>query len=109
QMTLAQSIAGAGGLLREAYPSHVPIVRGTLTEPKVPTIDFNAVIHGQAPDVVLEPKDIVYVPHAPYRVITRYVDLILDTFARTVGVNEGARAISNNPAAATVNVPVGPL
>lgn len=109
QLTLAQSVAQAGGTLREAYPSHVAIVRGSLTQPKVAVVDFNAIMKGQAPDVLLEPQDIVYVPHSPYRVLNRYVDLILDTFARTIGVNEGARAVSDRVTPIGVNVPLGPL
>jgi len=109
QMTLAQSVAQAGGPLRDAYPSHVAIVRGSLTQPKVAVIDFTAIMKGQSPDVLLEPQDIVYVPHSPYRVLTRYVDLILDTFARTIGVNEGARAVSDRVTPIGVNVPLGPF
>jgi polysaccharide export outer membrane protein len=58
---------------------------------------------------MLAPQDIVYVPHQPYRVLTRYVNLILDTFARTVGVNEGARAASGEAGPVGVNLPLGSL
>jgi polysaccharide biosynthesis/export protein len=109
QLTLVQSVAQAGGTLRDAYPSHVAIVRGSLNQPRVAVVDFNAIIRGQAPDVVLEAQDIVYVPHSPYRVLNRYVDLILDTFVRTIGVNEGARAVSDRAIPVGVNVPLGGL
>ena len=109
QLTLVQSVAQAGGTLRDAYPTHVAIVRGSLSQPRVAVVDFNAIIRGQAPDVVLEAQDIVYVPHSPYRVLNRYVDLILDTFVRTIGVNEGARAVSDRAIPVGVNVPLGGL
>ncbi len=109
QLSLVQSVAQAGGTLRDAYPTHVAIVRGSLHEPKVAVVDFNAIVHGQAPDVTLEPQDIVYVPHSPYRVLNRYVDLILDTFVRTIGVNEGARAVCDRAIPVGVNVPLGGL
>lgn len=96
RITLAQAIAQAGGANRGAYLMNVAIVRGSLSEPKVAMVDFAAIQNGQAPDVVLEPQDIVYVPESNYRVVTKYVDLILDTFARTMGVNEGARAAGGN-------------
>ncbi len=108
RLTLVQTIASAGGTIKDAYLSHVAVVRGSLTEPKVAIVDYQAVARGQAPDVLLEPHDIVYVPFTPYRTLTRYVDMILDTFARTVGVNEGARAISGSVLPVGVNVPVGP-
>lgn len=109
QLSLVQSVAQAGGTLRDAYPTHVAIVRGSLHEPKVAVVDFNAIVRGLAPDVTLEPQDIVYVPHSPYRVLNRYVDLILDTFVRTIGVNEGARAVSDRAIPVGVNVPLGGL
>ncbi len=109
QMSLAQSVAQAGGTLRDAYPTHVAIVRGSLNQPQVAVVDFNAIMRGQAPDIMLQPQDIVYVPHSPYRVLTRYVDLILDTFVRTVGVNEGARAVSDRNVPVGINVPLGGL
>jgi polysaccharide biosynthesis/export protein len=110
QLTLLQSVALAGGTLqKEAYLSHVAIVRGSLTNPQVAVVDFNAIVRGQAPDLALEPQDIVYVPHSPYRVLNRYIDLILETFVRTVGVNEGARAVSDRAGTLGVTVPLGPL
>jgi protein involved in polysaccharide export with SLBB domain len=106
-LTLARAVADAGGTIKDAYLSHVAIIRGSLSSPQVAIVDLNAVLHGQAPDVSLQGEDIVYVPFTPYRVLTRYVDMILDTFVRTVGVNEGARAITRQAIPVGVNVPVG--
>lgn len=106
-LTLARAVADAGGTIKDAYLSHVTIVRGSLSQPQVAIVDLNAIMRGQAPDVVLNTDDIVYVPFTPYRVFTRYVDMILDTFVRTVGVNEGARAITRQAVPVGVNVPVG--
>jgi len=41
-------------------------------------------------------------------VLTRYVNLILDTFVRTVGVNEGAYAISSKSRPISVGVNLTP-
>lgn len=109
QTTLVRAVADAGGTIKDAYLSHVAIVRGSLSQPKVAIVDLRAIENGQQPDIQLQSDDIVYVPYTPYRVLTRYVDMILDTFVRTVGVNEGARAISRQAAPVGVNVPVGPL
>jgi polysaccharide export outer membrane protein len=109
QMTLVRALADAGGTIKDAYLSHVAIVRGSLSQPQVAVVDLQAIQHGNAPDVLLEPQDIVYVPYTPYRVLRRYVDMILDTFVRTIGVNEGARAITREATPVGVNVPVGPL
>jgi protein involved in polysaccharide export with SLBB domain len=109
QMTLSEAIAKAGGALhKESYISHVAIVRGSLSQPRIAVVDFQAIQRGEASDLVLEPQDIIYVPFTPYRVLTRYVDLILDTFARTVGVNEGTKAVSDRAATGLgISVPAG--
>jgi protein involved in polysaccharide export with SLBB domain len=106
EVTLVSAIAGAGGSIKNAYLSHVAIVRGSLTEPKIAIVNYWDIMKGKTPDVVLEPQDIVYVPYTPYRTLTRYLDLIVNTFVRTVGANEGARAVSNGATQVDVNVPI---
>ncbi|MDB6066365.1 MAG: Polysaccharide export protein [Pedosphaera sp.] len=106
-MTLASAIANCYGTAKEAYLSHVAVVRGSLTEPKVAIIDYKSVIKGETPDVLLQPHDIVYVPYEPYRYLVRYVNLIVNTFASSVAINEGARAVSANFAPAGVFLPIG--
>lgn len=106
-LTLLSAIAGAGGPVKNADLTQVAVVRGSLAEPKVSIVDLRAILKGQAQDVQLESRDIVYVPTTPYRILNRYVDLILETFVRTVGANEGTRAVSRDGAAVGVNVPLG--
>lgn len=105
--TLISALAAAGGTINDAYLSHVAIVRGGLSVPQIAIVDYKAIVSGQATDVPLEARDIVYVPLTPYHTLTRYLDLILGTFARTVGVNAGARAVSRGQAVG-ISVPVGP-
>jgi hypothetical protein len=50
----------------------------------------------------------VYVPFTPERVPERYATLILDTFVRTVGVNEGAYMISSKSKPVSVGVNLSP-
>jgi protein involved in polysaccharide export with SLBB domain len=106
QMSLVSAIAGASGMVNydilaryddgvltaNANLSKVAIVRGSLTEPKVTIVDYGAIVKGHAPDVRLEPGDIVYVPNSPYTTLKRYINLIVNTFAATVAANEGIRA-----------------
>ncbi|MBI4661135.1 MAG: polysaccharide export protein [Verrucomicrobia bacterium] len=106
--TLISAVAYAGGTVKNAYLSHVAIVRGSWAEPKMAIVDYQDIVRGHAADVRLEPGDLVYVPLSPYRTLTRYAELILDTFVRTVGINEGARAITRQAGAVGVNVPIGP-
>jgi protein involved in polysaccharide export with SLBB domain len=107
-LTVAQAVALSGGTVADAYITNVAILRGSLTQPKVAIIDLAGIVSGRIADVRLEPGDIIYVPFTPYRTLTRYVDLILDTFARTVGVNAGAHAAGGNVSASVgVNVSTG--
>jgi protein involved in polysaccharide export with SLBB domain len=105
QPTLVAAIAAGGGPVREAYLSQVAIVRGSLTSPQIAVVDFNEIIKGRAPDVELQPRDIVFVPFSPYRLVTRYLDAVLNTFVFTVAANAGADLGGGNNVG--VSVPVG--
>jgi polysaccharide export outer membrane protein len=106
-MTLISAIAGANGPAENAYLGHVAIVRGSLSQPQLIEVDYNAVLHGKAPNVLLEPGDIVYVPLSPYRYITDYARLIVNTFAQTWSANMGTRAVLGSTSVG-VAVPVSP-
>ena len=107
-LTLIQAISSAGGTIDDAYLTHVAIVRGSLSRPSIAVVNYLAILKGEQPDVVLEPHDIVYVPFTPYQALERYADLILQTFVRTVGVNEGSRAVDPSAGSVSVNVGVAP-
>jgi protein involved in polysaccharide export with SLBB domain len=107
-LTLIQSIALAGGTIPEACLPNVAILRGSLAHPQIAIVAVNQVLRGNAPDVRLEPGDIVYVPYSPYLVLERYANLVLDTFVRTVGVNEGAYAINSKAAPISIGVNITP-
>ena len=120
QMTLVSALSSASGPLKydilsrtdpgpftkDAYLSHVAIVRGSLAEPQIAVVDYNDILKGQALDVRLEPGDIVYVPNSPYTTLKRYLNIIVNTFATTVAANEGTRA-AGGTAGVGVSVPVG--
>ena len=56
----------------------------------------------------MEPQDIVYVPFTSYRYLTKYLDVIMQTFVSSVAINEGARAVTKTPVpAAGVFIPLG--
>jgi polysaccharide biosynthesis/export protein len=90
-MTLAGAIAGAYGTVRDAYLYHVVIVRGSMSQPEVTVVNYKDIVHGKAPDVALQPHDIVYVPLAPYRYLRKYAEIALNTFVSSVAINAGSR------------------
>jgi protein involved in polysaccharide export with SLBB domain len=100
-----RAIAGANGPVKNAYLSHVAVVRGSLSEPRLIEVDYTDILHGRAPNLNLEPGDIVYVPLTPYHFVTDYAELIVGTFVRTWTANMGVRAVSGGSVG--VNVPVG--
>ncbi|HYE30047.1 MAG TPA: SLBB domain-containing protein [Methylomirabilota bacterium] len=107
QMSLTAAIAGAGGPVKGAYLTDVAVVRGSLSKPQIAVVNYEDVLKGKAPDVLIERGDIIYVPLSPYRYLTKYADLILTTFVRSVAINEGARAAVKNAAPAGVTIGVG--
>ena len=106
RMTLVSAIANASGpqrydwlsqtdpgpFTKDAHLSHIAIVRGSLATPQIAVVDYNDIVQGRAPDVRLEPGDIIYVPNSPYTQLKRYVNLILNSFVVTIAANEGSRA-----------------
>ena len=103
--TLVSAIAAGGGPLKDAFLSQVAIVRGSLTSPEIAVVNYTDIIKGRAPDVELQPRDIVFVPFSPYQLITRYVDAILNTFLYSVAANAGSDLSGGNNVG--VAVPVG--
>ena len=104
QPTLVAAIAAGGGPVRDAFLSQVAIVRGSLTSPEIAVVDYNEIIKGRAPDVQLQPRDIVFVPYSPYRVLTRYLDTILNTFMFSVAANAGSETAGGDRIGTSVSV-----
>lgn len=105
RVTLVSAIANARDVLPGAYTSRVLIIRGSMSAPEVMTADYNAIRQGLAPDIVLEPRDIVWVPQEPWHDLKRYVGVVLQSFARTVAANEGAHYAVPGAAQPQVTLP----
>lgn len=92
EMSLTSAMGAVQGPAPGADLRHVAIVRGSLVEPKIAIVDFEAIQQGRAQNIRLEPRDIVYVPVGRFHSLARIADIVANTFARTVGANEGSRA-----------------
>ena len=92
QVTLSSAIANARGTLPDAWLREVVIIRGSLTEPHYAVVNFLDIVKGRAPEVRLEPRDIVYVPDKPLALWRGALQTMLETFVRTIAANEGLRA-----------------
>lgn len=106
QVTLLTAIAHCRGFTEDAKPKRVAIVRGSLHQPSIATVDAQAIISGRAPDLRLKPHDIVFVPSRPTMSISAYAELVVNTFARTLAANEGVRAAGGSEDVG-VNIGIG--
>lgn len=107
ELSLVAAVAAAGGTLKGAYLSHVALVRGSLTEPKIAVLDYKSIVSGRGQNVRLQPGDILYVPYSPYRTLAKYANLIVETFVSAMAINEGARAATKNAPSVGVNIGIG--
>lgn len=92
ELTLTGAIGKGLGIQRHAHLDQVAIIRGSLTDPSVAIVDATAILNGSAPNVRLEPGDIVFVPGEGTISAKNIGRQAVDTFVRVVSANEGARA-----------------
>lgn len=108
RLSLAASIAAAGGTVDYAQVSHVALIRGSLANPRIAIVDYKAITKGKAPDVKLQQGDIVYVPFVPYRGLAVFAEEVLRQFVYTTAYNEGYRGGGLTPPGGSVGVAPAP-
>ena len=102
-LTLARAIINTGGPQRFALQNRVVILRGSLTQPRLADVNYHAIVSGKAPDLRLEPGDIIYIPLNPFRKLAQLAEDMVDQVVRTIAVNEGVYIGSGKEQAAGVN------
>lgn len=107
ERTLATTIIAAGGTQKFAQVARVAIIRGSLSDPRIAEVNYTDIVTGRAPDVTLEPGDIVYVPFTPFRHLAQLAEDVIDQFARTIAVNEGIRAVESRSGPAGTSIGIG--
>lgn len=108
EMNLITALGRGLGIRPEADLTHVTIVRGSLTEPKIATVNANDIIQGKATNVRLEPGDIVYVPGRGSMSPGGFLHDAVNTFTRLVAANEGNSAGAPNATPIGLNLNIGP-
>ena len=108
RVTLVSAIASARDVRAGARVGEVLILRGSLQKPAVYLVDYGAILRGQAPDIELEPRDIVWVPDKPWGNLEKYARTVVQTFVRTLAANEGANFAVPNGRANLVTPVTGP-
>ncbi len=80
-LTAIGAITVRGGFSEGAWKKQVLVVRDSLSEnPKVFVVDAAAVIVGKAKDMILEPRDVVYVSPRPWRRAEEIADIAITAF-----------------------------
>lgn len=84
-LTALGAISIRGGFGKTAWKKKVLIVRGSLEKekPEVIEVDAEAVLSGKAKDVVLQPRDLVYVHEKPWQRASEILDLAVKAFIQT--------------------------
>lgn len=67
-LTLMQATALSGGIIFDAKPKDVRIIRTIGDKRTVVKLDIDAAFNGKAPDPILQPNDIVFVPQSGLKV-----------------------------------------
>jgi polysaccharide biosynthesis/export protein len=107
EMNLVTALGRGLGMRPDADLAHVTIVRGSLTEPKIATVNARDIIQGKATNVRLEPGDIVYIPGAGGMSPGGFLHDAVNTFTRLVAANEGNYAGAPHATPIGVNVNIG--
>ena len=90
RVTLISAISAARDVRPDARVGEILILRGSLQTPSVYLVDYEAIRRGLAPDIDLEPRDVVWVPDKPWTNLDKYARNVVNTFVRTLAANEGA-------------------
>ena len=106
EMNLMAALGRGLGLRPDADLSRVSIIRGSLTNPQVATVDARDVMKGNATNVKLEPGDIIFVPGAGQLSLASIGKEAVNTFVRVLAASEGSAAATGRPGNVGVNVPL---
>ena len=107
EMNLMSAIGRGLGLRPDADLTKVSVIRGSLNDPKIATVNAKDIISGKATNIRLEPGDIVYVPGAGLISSDAIGREAVNTFVRVIAANEGGQAGSADAPNVGVNVNIG--
>ena len=94
-LTLIQALTESRGI--KEYASHnVVVIRGSLSKPEKLIFNINEILHGDKPDVLLKPGDIVYVPEDSNADLERLAKVAIRAFVQTVASSAAANTIDDN-------------
>jgi polysaccharide export outer membrane protein len=106
-MNLMSALGGGLGLRPDADLTRVSVIRGSLSDPKIATVNAKEIVNGKATNIRLQPGDIVFVPGAGQISADSIGREAVNTFVRVVAANEGGNAAASDSPNVGVNVNIG--
>jgi protein involved in polysaccharide export with SLBB domain/capsular polysaccharide biosynthesis protein len=74
------AISGRGGFSDRAWTKKVLVIRGGMNHPETFVLNADEILKGRAPDVTLQPKDVVYVSNRPWIYAEELLDAASNAF-----------------------------
>jgi hypothetical protein len=78
--SVVAAISRRGGLTDRAWTDRVLVVRGSLSTPQTFVVPLKDVLAARAPDLKLQPKDIVFISERPWVAAEDIMKLALSAF-----------------------------
>jgi protein involved in polysaccharide export with SLBB domain/capsular polysaccharide biosynthesis protein len=93
------AIVSRGGFTERAWKAHVLVLRGSLDHPVAFKVDIDGALTGKAPNLALQPGDLVYVSDRPWIKVEELIDHAATAFVESAvvtwaGLNVGPNIIS---------------
>jgi len=95
-VSLRQAIAEAGGIAATGDRSYIQVIRGSLIQPKIYTLNWQHIVNLPSDSLLLMPGDIVYVAATPISEWNRFVSQLLPTFIGIDLISKGIKGIGIN-------------
>ncbi len=100
EVSALSAIVSRGGFTPRAWKAHVLVVRGSLERPVALVVDINGALNGRAPNIALQPGDLVYVANRPWIRGEDLLDLAATAFVESAvvtwtGLNVGPNVIGS--------------
>ncbi|MEI7953757.1 MAG: SLBB domain-containing protein [Verrucomicrobiota bacterium] len=106
-LSLVECVAQCRGPTADAFIRQVVVVRGSFENPSAAIVDLQAILSGKATDVLLQPRDIVWIPRQPLGLLDATVKLIFRDASRSYAATQGSR-ISGSTQSPNIPIPVSP-
>lgn len=105
--TILSSVAIAGGPREDAIITKALVIRGSLSDPKVATVNLHNIIRGYDADARLVGGDIVWVPNTVFSYLSEYAEAALITASQALAVQGGLSVLGKEFGGANVSIQAG--